>query len=171
MPRGRELLQIPVTAAGSDEVLGEVVDLVFDPEGRLSALIVIPAKGLFRKERRVEIARFLQVGEAGAVLVDRDHLDQEESQGEGCRLRGGPTALCGRTIVGEDGREIGTVGDVALEGDSFEIWGFEVSDGALMDLLDGRSIVDAKGALLHDDSVVLTNLSHMNLRVEEHPSS
>lgn len=182
MPLGRELLHIPVRAADDEQILGDVVDLVFEPNGRLTALVVAPSKGIFRTDRRIEVAAFSEITDCGAVLARREHFerrsdtDEEKDDHQGCRLRGGPLALCGRTILAEDGREIGTVGDVALEevpgeGGAFQIWGFEVSDGALMDLLDGRSIVDGNGARLRDDSVVLTGSSHMNLRVEEHPSS
>lgn len=171
MPRGRELIHIPVSISGSDEVLGEVVDLVFDARGRVSALCVMPAKGLFRKERRVGIEHFVSVSEEGAILAGAAAFEQDAADDDGCRLRGSPHGLSGLPIVLEEGREIGTVGDVILDEGSLEIWGFEVSDGALMDLLDGRTIVEAQGAFLRNGAVVLTNLSHMNLRPDGHPNS
>lgn len=61
MPLGRELIGIPVRAAGLREPLGEVVDLCFDRRGRLRALAVLPRTGFFRKERPIPIQRFLQV--------------------------------------------------------------------------------------------------------------
>ncbi len=175
MPRGRELIQIPVSAVDGDGVLGEVADLVFDARGRVSALCVIPAKGLFRKERQVGIERFVAVGAKGAVLAAAEGLEEEPAGDKtgpaGCRLKGGPHKLWGRPILLQDGREIGTVGDVVLEEETLEIWGFEVSDGALMDVLEGRAVVEAQGAVMRDGAVVLTDLSHMNLQPDGHPNS
>ncbi|MBO2520662.1 MAG: hypothetical protein CW345_02480 [Firmicutes bacterium] len=167
MPLGRELIGIPVRAAGLREPLGEVVDLCFDRRGRLRALAVLPRTGFFRKERPIPIQRFLQVNGEGAVLASRDDMARAE---DGCerlvRLRTGERALRGLLLFGPDGRELGWLGDVALEPGTLEIWGFEVSGGALMDLLDGRSIVGAQGARAVEGGLALTDLPHMNLEPE-----
>jgi len=170
VPLGRELIGIPVLVAGGEEPLGDVVDLCFDPRGRLLALAVEPRKGLLRKERLVPMEHFVRITGDGAVLSSQEALDAPLGAADAVlRLRQGERFLVGWPLFGPDGRELGAVSDVALDEESFEIWGFEVSDGTIMDLLEGRAIVDAQGARLVDGGVVLTDLSHMDLGLEGEP--
>lgn len=172
MPLGRELIGVPVRAPDAAESLGEVTDLCFDPQGGLAAIVVTPRKGLFRRERAVPVDRFIKVSGEEAVLASEKALDAPgNSDGGALRLRQGARVLVGRPLFDGRGQELGAVGDVALEEGTLRIWGFEVSDGALRDLLDGRAIVEAQGAALVEDGVVLTGLAHMNLGPEGEPTS
>lgn len=172
MPLGRELIGIPVRVDVAGEILGEVVDLCFDRRGRLCAVVVAPQKGLIRRERAVPVTRFTALSEDGAVLGSREALDEAAGvEANTLRLRQGANGLQGRPLIAADGSELGSIADVALEPGTHEIWGFEVSDGTIMDLLEGRSIVDAQGATLAAGKVVLTDLSHMNLGPEGDPTA
>src|SRR5690606_483497 len=98
------------------------------------------------------------------------HLGGHPPSAPGLHLLAKNDGLCGRRIIGEDGREIGTIGDVVVTDEPKAVWGFEVSDGILMDLLDGRSVIEARGAQLYGDAVMLTDQDYMNFGTSGHPT-
>lgn len=172
--RGRDFVGLPVVRGDEREAVGEVQDVIVGSSGELLALAVLPAKGLLRKERIVPWSAIRSVSPQGVYLRDPDQLFQADSIGEpSTRLYCREQGLCGRSLLDEQGEEIGVIGDVIFDGEPLHIWGFEVSDGILRDLLDGRPVVEAAGATLDGENVVLKSRGrgHMNLLPIGHPNS
>lgn len=177
MRRGREFIGLPVVDGETKQRLGEVCDLRFTEDGRLRALVVTASKGLLRRERVFPVEAFERIGPEGA------HLRCAAEKWVGCHegawgalsLAEKKGGLLGRRLVDEDGRELGVVSDVILDPDPYALWGFEVSDGILRDILDGRPIVDAGGSLIEEERIVLRGGStlgegHMNSGDDGHPT-
>lgn len=155
--RGREFIGLPVIDGETGESLGEVSDLLFAPDRRLAALVVATSKGLLRREKVFDITAFERIDAGGARLAGA----------AGGRDRGGRWAtglyallakndgLCGRLLVDAEGKEVGVVGDVVLESVPLTLWGFEVSDGILRDILDGRPVIEAEGCVIEPERIVL----------------
>lgn len=173
MRRGRDLLGLSVYVVHTKEPIGEVQDVVVAPDGRVKAINVIPLRGLVRKPRSVPVSHFVQLGPEKVEVKSAQSLaaDAPEVAADGMPLYSPTKGLCGRSLLREDGEEIGTIGDVVFESESLRLWGFEVSDGLLKDLLDGRLVVEAAGAFCQGDQVVLKSAGrHMNLDPEGHPT-
>ncbi len=173
MRRGRELLGLSVVVGEVGEPVGEVQDVIVEPDGRVKSIVVMPTKGLVRKARTVGISQVAQLGPDQVRLVSAAALsDAPEATVEGMHLFSPTKGLCGRSLLADDGEEIGTIGDVVFEPNPLRLWGFEVSDGLLKDLLDGRLVVEAAGATCDGEQVVLKTEStrHMNLYPSGHPT-
>ncbi|MFZ5943342.1 MAG: PRC-barrel domain-containing protein [Bacillota bacterium] len=70
-----------------------------------------------------------------------------------------PEYLIGTPIVTQEGRSIGIVGDILINGDTGQIEGYEVSDGLLKDLVSGRSIISIPQVITYgEDAVVISEL-------------
>ena len=196
MRRGRDLIGAPVIDTGTGRALGTVADLAFRPDGTVSALLVVPATGVVRRAFPVPVERFAAI-DAGKVSIDREVLRRHRSaRTAGVTLRGEPGGLCGKSLVTSEGKVLGTIADVVLDGPAamsevenagepddrpgrrgekseesgysgavrLSLWGFEVSDGIVKDLLDGRAVVEAAGARYDGSRVVLDQSArHMNL--------
>lgn len=172
MRRGRELVGLSVyTDERRAGPAGEVRDAVLAPDGRVAALVVSPKRGLLRKEATLPLASFRRITPEGAVLAGP--LAHKGTEAGGIRLYGGDDALCGKMLVSEDGEPIGTIGDVIFERGALRLWGFEVSDGILRDIFAGRPVVEAAGAVVEGERVILGARGdrHMNLTPGGHPSS
>lgn len=190
MRRGRDVIGIPVLETGSGRALGSVVDLLFRRDGAVRALLVSPVKGIFRRTHAVSLDAFDALDGEGARISREKLVENGEAEYEGVTVRGEQDGLCGRRLLTDKGKELGTVADVILEaaidpGDgkpakelpathppgAMLLWGFEVSDGIVKDLLDGRPVVEAAGAYLADGAVILgPNGAHMNLEHGGHAS-
>lgn len=185
--RGRDVIGMTVVETGSNRALGSVVDLLIAPDGRVGALVVSSAKGIFRKAFPVPITAFDSL-EGGQAHIPKARLvEWKDAEIEGMTIRGERTGLVGMALVTDEGKDLGTIADVILDGAgvakggdceapadaaAITIWGFEVSDGIVKDLLDGRPVVEAAGAFLKDGAVVLGRArEHMNLAAGGHATS
>lgn len=161
MRHGREFISLPVIDQQTGESLGEVSDLIIGPDLKVAALVVSPARGLFRSEKTVGLDRFTHIDESGAYLPGKKDLATDASSPNGWRLLARNDGLYGRGIYTQEGKELGLVGDVIFDDPALTLWGYEVSDGVFMDLLDGRPIVEGQGALILDDRIVLEQNGHV----------
>jgi len=168
MPRGREYIGLAVRAASTGELVAHISDLVIDPGGRVVAFMLQPSKGLLRKERLLPSHAITHISREGAWILHSDVLDEVHEPPQGWRLLAKNDGLCGRRLIDTEGRLIGIVGDVIVSDHPVSVWGFEVSDGIVKDLLDGRPIVDGTGAVMRDGDIVLSHLPHMNLEESGH---
>ncbi|MDK2823152.1 MAG: hypothetical protein PWQ67_1632 [Clostridia bacterium] len=67
-----------------------------------------------------------------------------------------PEYLIGTPIITENGKNIGTVGDILIAEDTCKIEGYEISDGLLKDLVAGRSIISIPQVITYgEDAVVI----------------
>lgn len=181
MRRGRDVIGIPIMATGADRALGTVADLYFRPDGAVWAFLVAPAKGLFKRPIRVALARFDAIRDGKAYIEREKFTDEKGADVPNVTARGERSGLCGKNLITAGGKQLGTIADVVLDGltqkrpsgaakgVSMSLWGFEVSDGIVKDLLDGRPVVEAAGAYFDGDDVVLDAArKHMNLAPSGH---
>lgn len=164
-------------------LLGNVADLAFDPDGTVRSLVVTPARGIVRRERALPITALQRADSDGVTIANESFVRHEKTEFSGVLMRGGEASLCGMSLVTEDGKELGIIADVVLDGvmiqtggavrgEALRLWGFEVSDGLVKDLLDGRPVVEAAGAYLEGERVVLGgDPSHMKLGPVGHATS
>lgn len=156
MRRGRQYIGLPISDYRSKELLAIISDLVFDPTGRIVGFLIAPKKGVFRKERIISIDAFLSVTPEGALVDGHEALENELPKDAGWYLLAKNKGLCGKRIVTEDGGIVGMVGDVIVAEERGTVKGFEVSDGIVMDFLDGREVISAEGATIGEDDIVIT---------------
>ena|GEM_PF-2337658 len=176
MRRGRDVIGISVVEPGAGRPLGTVDDILFAPDGRVLALLVTPSKGLVRRRVPVPVEAFEVLEDGRAELSKERFIAFKDARIAGIAARGEPdgrpVGLCGKALRTSEGKELGTIADVVLDGPRFALWGFEVSDGIVMDLLDGRPVVEAAGAKIDGDAVVLGKAgAHMNLTHGGHATS
>lgn len=180
MRRGRELLGVKVYPKTRTQKgpIAEVTDILVSIEGEVIGLVVAPLKGILRKERTIPIGHVDLSSTEKVLLRSTAPLTAQahEADVQGVRVYAVDGGLCGLPIFSEDGEEIGTVGDVVFDeeqgGKGLWLWGFEVSDGLLKDLLDGRPVVEAAGAHVEGEGIVLKSRAraHMMLMPKGHPS-
>jgi uncharacterized protein YrrD len=134
-----------VVSAEHGKELGEVEDLVFE-EGSLSCLVIAPALP-WGKKRHIPSSSILSDGEEIIVVSEGEEEPGEwEKVPDPARvltLRQGSTSLLGKPAMRADGVRLGVVSDVYI-GDQWEtIVGYELSQGIVRDLVEGRKFLPA----------------------------
>lgn len=155
MRKGRELLSLPVVENLTGEQLGEVKELIYDSrECNLIGFIVADG-GWLRGAQVVLLPQVREITGTAVVVEDRscirDVSEIKELLAAGCDVKG-------YTLVTADGREMGIIRDLVISPDNGKIQGYELSDGVIDDLLNGRTTVNVSGRVeIVDEQVIVTD--------------
>lgn len=155
MRKGRELLSLPVVENLTGEQLGEVKELIYDSrECNLIGFIVADG-GWLRGAQVVLLPQVREITGTAVVVKDRscirDVSEIKELLAAGCDVKG-------YTLVTADGREMGIIRDLVISPDNGKIQGYELSDGVIDDLLNGRTTVNVSGRVeIVDEQVIVTD--------------
>ncbi|WP_173298247.1 PRC-barrel domain-containing protein [Thermanaeromonas sp. C210] len=140
MPRGRELVGLPVVSLEAGEELGRVHDLVWDVATYGLSGVVLTSNGLRKGPRFLKAKKIRNPGPQ-ALTVDSSACLEDTVPGESLRWR----EFKGRRVLDAGGRELGLLEDVEVEWPSGRIVALELSQGLVNDLLEGRRTIDAAG--------------------------
>ncbi|WP_258359933.1 PRC-barrel domain-containing protein [Moorella sulfitireducens] len=140
MPKGRELVGLPVISQDRGEELGRVQDLLYDEKtGLLKALVL--ADGTWLQQPRVISFEELQgrgpkiftVTGAGAIGNELPEGFRRWQEIKGLRL------------LNREGLELGLVEDLVVDLPSGRVRALEISTGLVNDLLEGRREIPLTG--------------------------
>lgn len=131
-----------VVALDTADTLGHVADGVMAREGLCFAGLKINLSGLFSGSSAVRWDDIYGIG-ADAITLKEGHIlkDAERTQ----ELAGLPSAndILGDRVMSEYGTELGTVGDIDLNGETGQVNSFLLSEGLLGNLTHKVRAIDA----------------------------
>lgn len=142
--RYSEVLNLPVICADSGKKAGVVKDILFNLKSREVKALLLESKRLLPGRRTVLRSDLLRLGDNAAIISDISCVSnmnwkayKDAFGDEACPL--------GLKIYSKDGGELGIVKDVIFDIQSGKIEGFEISDGLLQDIIQGRRILPLFG--------------------------
>ncbi|MBC7324481.1 MAG: PRC-barrel domain-containing protein [Moorella sp. (in: Bacteria)] len=152
MPKGRELVGLPVIGQDGGEKLGRVQDLLYDEKtGHLKALVLADG-GWLRQPRVVDFARLRTRGPKVFTVAGITDISHEIPTG----MRRWQE-LKGLRLLDRDGRELGQVEDLVIDLPTGRVQGLEVSTGLVNDLLEGRQEIPIKDTFSWGPDAVIIN--------------
>ncbi|WP_438434408.1 PRC-barrel domain-containing protein [Gorillibacterium sp. sgz500922] len=137
MFKGRDLVGLPVIEVASGQKIGTVQDLMFD---RWTACcLLLETRVWFKSPRAVEWKEGVSVGEDAVILprgmVVRDCPASTETTFFLLKERN----ITGIPVLSRNGQELGVIEDVYIASElDKRILGFELSEGFLTDVTEGR---------------------------------
>lgn len=138
MLQAHQLLGLPVMVRDTGEQLGIVQDLCLDEDWQVLGLLVELDKGLLRPVRLLKLSSVLEWGE-DALMVEQGEL--EEIPPGTYTLRHRKRGVKGLPVLTRRGKELGRLEDVYFLEEVGTIIGYEVSEGWIQDLRQGRKIL------------------------------
>jgi len=142
--RYSEVLNLPVICADSGKKAGVVKDILFSLGSRSAKAFLLDHSGISLNKRVVYISELLSLGGEAAIVnssscvSDMNRVDYTEAfRDEG--------ALLGLKVYSKDGGELGIVKDVIFDYKTGKIEGFEISDGLIRDVMQGRKLLPLFG--------------------------
>jgi len=141
MLKGRELLSLPVITLEEKKFLGEVKDLIYNPFNGEILGVIIENAGWFKEAKGFLYKEIIEFNDDGLVVAD-DSVVRSLSQIP--ELKDVPLQdIDIRGFIVEDcqGQSIGVVQDLVFSKETGKITGYEISDGVLQDLLNGRTTI------------------------------
>lgn len=154
MLKGRKILSLPVVTQKDKKAIGEVKDIIYDPEKNQIVGYLVDIGGWLREGKGFLHADLLKREEDGLVIKD-ESIIKKISKMDNVR-EAIDKDIRGLRVELEDGRCIGVIQDLLVDEQTGKITGYEISDGVIQDLLDGRSTISNEGLNILADRVVAT---------------
>lgn len=152
MRKANELIGKSIVHQASGERLGSVRDLVFEPNARRVAAILVDNGGLFRDARVISWSAVASIGDV--VMVTGDTLVQRASDApEVSEELRQDVQISGTPIVSESGERIGTVGDLFIN-DAGAVIGYEIKQGFVSDLAGRKFLAVEQVKTIGKDAII-----------------
>lgn len=137
LPKGRELVGLPVISLQAGEELGRVQDLVWEKTNFNLLGVLLSPHGLFKGPQFVEFKKIKGHGPDALTVDSKTSLRTPLPKGS-LRWRD----FRGRRVLDPQGKELGLLEDFEVEWPSGRIIGLELSAGLVDDFLEGRHTVN-----------------------------
>ncbi len=164
-----DLFGMPIMTRETGRKLGNVKDIIFDPEaGKLEAL-TIETNGFFGPKRWLVLAPDIRSIGDDAIMVDNGRVLRNPfyARREADILDQNNT-LTSKTVVTVSGNILGTVTDVFIDLDTGKALRYEVSGGAAADVSSGRRVFPVPDALVvGPDALVVPDSVEIQMQAQE----
>lgn len=154
MPKGREIISLPVVTINQRKQIGEVKDLIYDPSANRLLGYLVECGNWLKDGSGFLHSDVVRREENCLVVRDESVIRNLSSIPELKQALDGKKDIRGRPVECGSGRQMGIIQDLVLDEKTSEITGYEVSDGVVQDLLEGRVTIPNKGINIYDDKIV-----------------
>lgn len=162
MLKGRELLSLPVVTLKDRKQIGEVKDLIYDHAGNRVIGYLVEAGGWLRDGKGFLHTDIVRREDDCLIVNDELVVRNLSTIPELAEFIHNKHDIRGLRVEHEDGHALGVIQDLVVDGETGEIMGYEVSDGIIQDLLDGRLTISTKEIRVNEDKVVAAAAAEFN---------
>lgn len=148
MKKARDIIGLPVVELDNGEHVGEVRDVLFDADGSFHSLLLVKS-GLLTNSKVLTKDHINAIGQDAITIQSRqDIVEFRDETGLIRSLLSGDVHFVGKDVFTQNGNLLGTVEDVYLDTNLNTIVGYEISEGFLVDLKEGRKVLHAHPELM-----------------------
>lgn len=157
----QRMIGLPVIDGSTGSSAGKVIDIWFDEHWTLSGLLLKARRWWFKRYfDAVDWDRVIACGPDAIVISSKDAIRRLEGTEIGRTFHAGAIRLRDLPLLTEDGRQLGRVSDVYFqEIKGTPIVGFELTDGFVSDLIEGRKWLktpaDSDEVKLGEDAILV----------------
>jgi uncharacterized protein YrrD len=154
--KARDLVGLPIVDAQQGEHVGEVRDVLFSQQGEMYALLV-EKSGLLAAAKILTRKSIRSIGQDAILIPARSMIEEwRDETGLIRSLIEGDLHFAGKDVITQGGNLFGTVEDVYLDDELRTIVGYEISEGFIADLKEGRKVLPAHpGIMVGADSLLV----------------
>ncbi|GIP31437.1 PRC-barrel domain-containing protein [Paenibacillus sp. J2TS4] len=159
MRRANDMLGLPVIDVQSGKQLGTVKDLLIDPEWLVQG-IILDTRHWFSSPRFILWEDIASYGEDAVTVEGEDVIRMEEDTPDSWVLLSGSGKIIGLPLLTVNGQQLGRVEDVYFSPKmDKKIIGFELSEGFLSDVKEGRKWLPAPAQATMGQDVIIVPVS------------
>lgn len=154
MHRSHDIIGLPVIEQETGKEVGRVRDLLFDERWQYWGLL-LDYKGVFKQGRYLKAATISSIGDDCVLISNKRAISYYDSP-DWIALFASSEQLKGRPVVTTCGRHLGFIEDVYFQEKPGRIVAYELSDGILSDIMDGRKMVThTNGTILGEEILIV----------------
>ncbi|WP_078552688.1 PRC-barrel domain-containing protein [Bacillus alkalicellulosilyticus] len=145
----------PIYEIETGEELGIVEDLFINKHGQVTGL-QLDIKAWLQRDRFVPLSAITEIGADGVFISNRKQLRSlDKHHMSGFTLKQGKKRLAGMPLLTAEGEKLGLVEDVYFMEELGTIIGYEVTEGLLADLKEGKRVVKITEPLLYGKDILM----------------
>lgn len=145
--KGKELIGLPVITFSDGRKLGTIKDILVDPDQNRVIALLIDSGGWFSSAKVIPWTSIRTVGPDSIIIPDATAVIPANTDSYIRRIMDSKNVLSGTRVYTEDGRDLGTIGDMFLDDSSGQVEGYEVSGGLLNSTLKGKKFMPAPATI------------------------
>ncbi len=155
MYKASEVIGLPVLDLQAGHERGVVRDVLFDEDWTFQGLLV-EIKAMFRRGRFIPSESIQAIGDDYVTIADEGAMSPLEGTDHLVGVKAGSFHMLGKPLITANGHRLGQIEDVYFRTEFGSLVGYEVSDGLLADLMEGRKAVKhLDRATIGEDAVIL----------------
>lgn len=155
MPRGRDLIGLPVLAGRHMRRIGRVQEVLLSGDGTRICGLVLDGGGWLHQRRVLDFAAVRSVGQTHLLVEAESYLVGEPLALHSPDRTHPCEELRGMPVLRENGEEVGTLDDIHFEPQSGRVTALQLSRGLVDDLLSGKEILPVNGAMTTGEAAIL----------------
>lgn len=136
--------------------LGKILDLDIDVETSKVKGLVVDKKGWFNQDLLLPIEKVEQFGTDGILISSKDVLTP--FQRKSTAFVEGKTRLKGKPLLTTEGEKLGLVEDVYFMEEMGKIVGYEVTEGLLAEIKEGKKVVKTSSPLIVGEDILIVKI-------------
>ncbi len=142
MKKGRNVIGLPVLEQNEGFRLGKVIDVLYAGDNGSILGIMVETEGVSLPEMRfIQLDGITEISEEAVFIADKNGLLPPHCLKNNDQNSFSSALLLGQHIYSELGKEKGVVKDVLLDFATGKVAGYQISNGLLADLLNGRPVI------------------------------
>lgn len=155
MYKANDVIGLPVLDLEAGEERGVVRDVLFDEDLTFQGLL-IEVKAMFRRGRFIPTHSIHAIGHDYVTIADEEMMLPIQGIDHLNGVKTGPIKMMGKPLITANGHRLGQVEDIYFQTEFGAIVGYELSDGLLTDIMEGRKAVKhVERTKIGEDAVVL----------------
>jgi uncharacterized protein YrrD len=146
-----------ITLNGGEEI-GKVIDLLFH-ETHVEGFL-INKNGWLNRHLFVPLENIYSIGHDAILITDVKMLSTyDKKQFPYYSLHNGAKKIVGKTLLSTEGEKLGLVEDVYFNENMGNIVGYEVTDGFIADIKEGKRVLKSTAPLTVGEEVLVIDLN------------
>jgi uncharacterized protein YrrD len=154
MQRARDVIGLPVIEAKRGKEVGYVHDLLFNEQTHLAG-ILLTEKAFLQQGKYVPAKAICAIGTDCVMITDQRAIVSFSFPPDWITVQTGTARFQGKAFVTTEGEHLGFVEDVYFRVETGNIVGYELSNGFLSDIVDGRKIIRSMHRMKLGEDVVI----------------
>lgn len=149
---------LPVFTLTNGDEIGKVIDLLFS-ETKIVGLI-IDKNGWLNRHLVVPLEQIHAIGQDALIIEDIQNLPiYDKKQFSFHCLHNGSKRIAGKTLMTTEGEKLGLLEDVYFNENLGTIIGYEVTDGFIADIKEGKQVLKTTAPLTVGEDILVIDLN------------
>lgn len=139
---GKDVIGLSVLSVQDGSVLQTVDDVAYDPSEQRIIALLVDSGGLFSSAKAIHMDDVHNIGEDAVMVHDASVIRPVQDLGEGVQsISKANNHLIHTKVVTTEGKDLGTVTDLAFDSATGRVEYMEVSEGGFKQLTEGKKFV------------------------------